>query len=69
MDRFRNKGGMNYTVLGCLIEYDQAAKRLEEIMDAPPGTPEAKERKFLIQLFINYEKDLKKIRYRTAQLN
>jgi len=48
-------------VLGCRIEYEQAAKRLEQIIDALPGTPEAKERKALIRLFIKHEKEIKKI--------
>lgn len=56
-------------MLGCLVEYDQAAKRLEEVMDAPAGTPEADERTVLIQLFIKYEKDINKLRSINKQLN
>jgi len=51
---------MHFLVLGCLIEYKQAAKRLEQIMDAQPGTPEAKERELLIRLFVQFEKDILK---------
>ena len=54
---------LHFTVLGCQIEYIQAAKRLEQIIDAQPGTPEAAERKILIQLFIKFEKDILKTGY------
>jgi len=51
---------MDFKVLGSYIEYAQAAKRLDEVMDAPHGTPEAEERKILIQLFIQFERDIQK---------
>ncbi|MDQ4140091.1 MAG: hypothetical protein M3142_06165 [Bacteroidota bacterium] len=45
-------------MLGCRIEYLQAAKRLEEIAHAPAGTAEAQERKELISLFLEFEKSI-----------
>ena len=38
-------------MLGSHIEYLQASKRLEELSHARPGTPQAQERKELIDLF------------------
>jgi len=60
---------MNYKFLGCRIEYWQAAKRLEELADALPGTPEAQERKELIRLFREFEQDIqgKKKNYRLSK--
>jgi hypothetical protein len=49
---------MDFRVLGSQIEYLQAAKRLEEIANALPGTPQARERKELICLFLAFEKDI-----------
>jgi hypothetical protein len=53
---------MSFKTLGSRIEYLQAAKRLEEIANAPPGTPQARERKELIRLFREFEKDILKIK-------
>jgi len=49
---------MSFKMLGSSIEYLQAAKRLEELAHAPPGTPQAQERKELIKLFREFEKDM-----------
>jgi hypothetical protein len=49
---------MRFRILGSQIEYLQAAKRLEEIVNALPGTPQAQELKELIGLFLEFEKDL-----------
>lgn len=51
---------MNHLVLGCEIEYKQAAKRLEELFHAQPGTPQSLERKELIRLFVQFEKHIRK---------
>jgi hypothetical protein len=51
---------MNFRILGNRIEYIQAAKRLEELANASPGTPEAAERKELIDCFRNFEKEVYK---------
>ena len=48
-------------MLGSRIEYQQAAKRLEEVAQAPPGTPEAREREELMALFREYDKKIKKL--------
>jgi hypothetical protein len=58
---------MSYTILGSYIEYLQAAKRLEEIANALPGTPQAEERKALIRLFREFEKDMKNIKANQIQ--
>lgn len=49
---------MNFRVLGSTIEYQQAAKRLEQLANAKPNTPEALELKELMQAFIRYEKEV-----------
>lgn len=49
---------MYFRILGSQIEYQQAAKRLEQLMDAQPNTPEALELKELIQAFIRFEKEM-----------
>ena len=49
---------MNFRILGSTIEYYQAAKRLEQLANANPNTPEAIELKELIQAFIRYEKEI-----------
>jgi hypothetical protein len=49
----------NHRTLGSLIEYIQAAKRLEEIANAEPDTPEAREYKELIFYFRNFELEIK----------
>jgi hypothetical protein len=46
-------------MLGCRMEYVQTAKRLEEITNAPAGTPQEQERKELIRFFREFEKDIK----------
>jgi hypothetical protein len=53
---------MSFRVLGCRIEYLQAAKRLEEIAHALPGTPQEQERKELILLFREYEIEIQQLR-------
>jgi len=50
---------MYFRILGSSIEYDQAAKRLEELADAAPGTLQARERQELIYLFQEFEKEIK----------
>ena len=55
---------MSFKTLGSRIEYLQAAKRLEEIANAPAGTPQARERKELICLFREFERDLLKLKAR-----
>jgi hypothetical protein len=50
-----------FRILGSSIEYSQAAKRLEEIADAKPGTPEAQELKELIKSFRHFERELQKL--------
>ena len=52
---------MNYLVLGCKIEYEQAAKRLEKVAHAKPGTLEEQQRKKLLAMFVQFERDIKKI--------
>ena len=52
---------MDFRMLGSRIEYLQAAKRLEEIAHAEPGTPQAQERKALIRLFREYEKEIQEL--------
>jgi hypothetical protein len=52
---------MHFRKLGSRIEYLQAAKRLEEIAQAPAGTLAAQERKELILLFREYEKEIQKL--------
>lgn len=37
-------------------EYEEAVKRLEELIDAKPGTPEAKELKVLTKAIVAFEK-------------
>lgn len=49
---------MNYLMLGCEIEYEQAAKRLEELSHAQPGSCQAQERKELLRLFVQFERDM-----------
>ena len=49
---------MDFRLLGSSIEYAQAAKRLEELADAAPGTPQAQERQELIRLFWEFEKEI-----------
>lgn len=46
-------------MLGCEIEYLQAAKRLEELSPAKPGTGQAQERKELVNFFREFEKEIK----------
>jgi hypothetical protein len=53
---------MSFKALGSRIEYLQAAKRLEEIANAPAGTAQARERKELIGLFREFERDLLKLK-------
>ena len=49
---------MHFRTLGSRIEYLQAAKRLEEIANASPGTLQAQELKELILLFREFEKEI-----------
>ena len=51
---------MNFRILGNRIEYIQAAKRLEELAHASPGTQEAAERRELIHFFRNFEEEVYK---------
>ena len=51
---------MNFRTLGSRIEYIQAAKRLEEIANASPGTLQAQELKELILLFREFEKEIRR---------
>jgi hypothetical protein len=52
---------MHFRTLGSEVEYNQAAKRLEQIANAAPNTPEALELKELMEAFIRYEKDILRI--------
>lgn len=49
---------MHYSALSCRIEYLQAAKRLEELAWARPGTPKAEERKELRRFFRDFKADI-----------
>jgi hypothetical protein len=53
---------MSFRMLGSRIEYLQASKRLEELAHARPGTPQAQERKELIDLFREFEKEIKEVK-------
>ena len=53
---------MSFRMLGSRIEYLQASKRLEELTHARPGTPQAQERKELIDLFREFEKEIKEVK-------
>ena len=57
---------MKFRILGSQIEYLQAAKRLEELVNALPGTPEAQERKELILQFREFEKDINKTKSKSS---
>jgi HTH-type transcriptional regulator / antitoxin HigA len=39
-------------------EYDRALLRLEEILEAKPGTPEAQEREALLEVIEAYEDEM-----------
>ncbi|MGV3585368.1 MAG: hypothetical protein ACO1OF_00055 [Adhaeribacter sp.] len=49
---------MYFTILGSQIEYQQAAKRLEQLANVQPNTPEALELKELMEAFIRFEKEM-----------
>ncbi|KAA5541183.1 hypothetical protein [Adhaeribacter rhizoryzae] len=49
---------MYFRILGSQIEYQQAAKRLEQLANAQPHTPEALELKELMEAFIRFEKEM-----------
>ena len=51
---------MHFRILGSNIEYQQAAKRLEQLANARPNTPEALELKELMAAFIRYEKEIRR---------
>ncbi|WP_026461241.1 hypothetical protein [Adhaeribacter aquaticus] len=57
---------MNYLALGSEVEYQHAAKRLEEIFAAAPNTLEAQERKELIQLIVKFEREILKLRIKES---
>jgi hypothetical protein len=52
---------MHFRTLGSEVEYNQAAKMLEQVANAAPNTPEALELKELMEAFIRYEKDILRI--------
>ncbi|GEO07345.1 hypothetical protein AAE02nite_50090 [Adhaeribacter aerolatus] len=60
---------MHFRVLGSSIEYQQAAKRLEQLANAQPNTPEALELKELMAAFIRYEKEIKQTGQRPENKN